>query len=329
MTERKKINWLLILQGWTMLWVVLGHAPLGVAGEGPGWENSLYNLAYSFPMSLFILISGYLFQMTRLAPGSKWKYGDMLADKALRLLVPMAVFTMVAFLLKVLLPSQMDREADLTLWGIVSAFLRPYNGPLREMWFIVTLFWMFILSPLWQWSLGKPWRSALLAALLLVLHYFHLDWEFLSLKRVFAYAFWFYCGILMSCRNIPEKVIAPRKFLFMVAGLVIYIAGLPLDGMICTAGAVIFSLALALALDSFLPRIFSSFRNYTYQIFLMGIFAQMGIKILYRIFDIPYIPAYLLCVAAGIYVPVLISIAVKRTGFAPLMVSIGLKPAKK
>lgn len=25
---RRKINWLLILQGWAMLWVVIGHAPL-------------------------------------------------------------------------------------------------------------------------------------------------------------------------------------------------------------------------------------------------------------------------------------------------------------
>lgn len=45
MSARKKINWLLILQGWTMLWVVLGHSPLGEAGEGPVWENVIYNAA--------------------------------------------------------------------------------------------------------------------------------------------------------------------------------------------------------------------------------------------------------------------------------------------
>ena len=76
MVERKKINWLLILQGWAMLWVVIGHASLGKVGEGPEWENALFRFAYSFHMPLFIFVSGYLFNMTRLSNtrvgGYKW-----------------------------------------------------------------------------------------------------------------------------------------------------------------------------------------------------------------------------------------------------------------
>lgn len=56
MGNRTKINWLLILQGWAMLWVVIGHAPLGAIGEGPKLEISLYKFAYSFHMPLFILV---------------------------------------------------------------------------------------------------------------------------------------------------------------------------------------------------------------------------------------------------------------------------------
>ena len=63
---KKKINWLLILQGWTMLWVVIGHAFLGKPGEGPQWENVLTYFAYSFHMPLFMLVSGWLFYLTRL-----------------------------------------------------------------------------------------------------------------------------------------------------------------------------------------------------------------------------------------------------------------------
>ena len=62
-----RINWLLILQGWAMLWVVIGHSTVGTPGEGPGWENTLYHFAYSFHMPLFMLVSGWLFYMTRLA----------------------------------------------------------------------------------------------------------------------------------------------------------------------------------------------------------------------------------------------------------------------
>ena len=67
MAAQKKINWLLILQGWAMLWVVVGHSPIGEAGHGPVWENALYHFAYSFHMPLFMLVSGWLFYLTRLS----------------------------------------------------------------------------------------------------------------------------------------------------------------------------------------------------------------------------------------------------------------------
>lgn len=66
MTEKKTINWLLFLQGWAMLWVVIGHSFLGVAGDGPQWENALFKFAYSFHIPLFMLVSGWLFYLTRL-----------------------------------------------------------------------------------------------------------------------------------------------------------------------------------------------------------------------------------------------------------------------
>ena len=68
MGSKKKINWLLILQGWAMLWVVIGHAFLGKPGEGPEWENALFHCAYSLHMPLFMLVSGWLFYLTRLKP---------------------------------------------------------------------------------------------------------------------------------------------------------------------------------------------------------------------------------------------------------------------
>ena len=62
----KKINWLSILQGWAMFWVVVGHSPLSMDETIPAYVKFLYEFAYSFHMPLFILVSGFLFQMTRL-----------------------------------------------------------------------------------------------------------------------------------------------------------------------------------------------------------------------------------------------------------------------
>lgn len=72
--------------------------------------------------------------------------------------------------------------------------------------------------------------------------------------------------------------------------------------------------------------IFGSFRNYTYQIFLLGIFIQIGIKIIYDKLGIqgtyPYF--YILCVLSGIYIPVLISKVIQRIGNKYLNMLIGL-----
>lgn len=78
----KKLTWLLILQAWTMLWVVIGHAPLSAPASESMLDNSVHSLAqvlfvfaYSFHMPLFIMISGYLFYRTRIARG--WNYLEM------------------------------------------------------------------------------------------------------------------------------------------------------------------------------------------------------------------------------------------------------------
>ena len=69
---RKKITWILILQAWAMLWVVIGHSPLKmpISESDPFYVNILYDIAYSFHMPLLVLVSGYLFYMTRME--SNW-----------------------------------------------------------------------------------------------------------------------------------------------------------------------------------------------------------------------------------------------------------------
>lgn len=144
MAEKKKINWLLILQGWAMLWVVIGHAFLGKPGEGPQWENELFNFAYSFHMPLFMLVSGWLFYLTRLRLNkntlSQWTCCAIVKDKAVRLLISGLVFCIVSFALKVAFPGEMSRQVGLNVNDVAHAFLYPYDNPFREFWFIAPCF---------------------------------------------------------------------------------------------------------------------------------------------------------------------------------------------
>ena len=108
-------------------------------------------------------------------------------------------------------------------------------------------------------------------------------------------------------------------------GVVVYVIGIYTDAFIKTAGGITLSFGLALLLDKYFPKAFFSFRNYTYQIFLMGIFAQIAVKIIFKHVGIPYLLGFLMCIVAGLYTPVVISKIAKRTHWKPLLLCLGLK----
>lgn len=123
--KRIKINWLLILQGWAMLWVVIGHSSLLGPDNGPVWESCLTKFAYSFHMQLFILVSGWLFFFTRLNIEKEWGYAKTIGEKTVRLLVPGLVFSLIAIAVKLVFPGDMSRAVDMSLGGGTSCLFIP------------------------------------------------------------------------------------------------------------------------------------------------------------------------------------------------------------
>lgn len=331
MGNNKKINWLLILQGWAMLWVVIGHAPLTDVATCPTWVAVLYKFAYSFHMPLFMLVSGWLFWLTRLSVnesiwgGQKWTYAQIVKDKALRLLIPGLVFSLFAFVVKTAFPGEVDRQIDFNLREISHCFLYPYDNPLRELWFIVTLFWLMIFAPFWKIVMRKDWSMWTILCVLAVLHFINPEVELLCIGRVFSFAIWFYLGLVLCKKGIIEKVFKENPLMVLTIGIILYIGGRFSHPFIATVGGITLSFGIALLADKHIPRLFISFRNYTYQIFLMGIFAQILIKIIYNRFDAPYMPLYVLCILAGLYVPVLISKVLEYINLKPLLICVGLK----
>ena len=317
----KKINWLLILQGWTMLWVVIGHAPLRIEGIVPEFAALLYDIAYSFHMPLFILISGYLFYTTRLSASStKWSYKAIMMG------------------MKSLLPGEMNRAASFTFQEFFLAILYPREGPLLEMWFIAVILWMFALTPYWRVCLKSRWLTIATLTILLALHiwvdYLPLD-TFLCLKDCAYYGIYFFIGLLASKYGFDDKY-KPMKYLIIAVGATLYLClwntdiqfGLAMSGIAISVG-------LAFILDSIYPKAFSTFRDYTYQIFLIGIFAQIAVKIIYKYIlsmglgashpTLVYIVFYLTCIALGLYIPVAISKVAKYINWSPILLCLGLK----
>ena len=274
-TGRKKINWILILQGWAMLWVVIGHSTIGSKESWPEYARLLFKFAYSFHMALFMFTSGFLFFMTRLAV-EKWTYKAIIIDKAKRLLIPGLVFFLIALGLKLAFPGEISRKVGLGGHEILRMLLFPYLNPFREMWFIVVLFWMFVLTPVWKWTLKGNIKSSVMLMLLILLHLFyphHPYMRFLCIGGFCKYAIWFFGGVLMSKSGIVNSIIKRNiPWMPIAVGVILYAIGYLFNPFGMKAGGIIMSIGLSLVLDKYIPSMFKGFRNYTYQIFLMGIF---------------------------------------------------------
>lgn len=329
MTEKKKINWLLILQGWAMLWVVIGHSYLGEMFNGPYLENLFIQFAYSFHMPLFIMISGYLFYMTRIAKTTKAEgvntYASIIWDKFKRLLIPGFVFSILAFIVKFIFAGEVSRQVSVSASDIAHMYLYPLDNPLRELWFIAVLMWLFVVYPLWKFTLHKKWTAILTLVILAVLHFINIDVELLCIGRACKYAVWFYAGLIVSKYDIVNRFVQSKSILTLAAGTAIYCLGIFTSPFITKIGGILFSIGLALLLDKYLPKTFFTFRNYTYQIFLIGIFAQIFVKIMYRHFGGQYYLMFVICILMGVYVPVAISKIIEKINWKPLSMCVGLK----
>lgn len=261
--------------------------------------------------------------------GRKWSYLQIVKDKALRLLIPGLVFSIVALTLKVAFPGEMTRRVNLSFPGIAHSYLYPNDNPMRELWFIATLFWIFMLTPFWRWALERKWTIWTVMVALVVLHFVHLSVELLCMGRVFNYALWFYLGLVICKEEYVDKYLGKHPWLTLAIGVTIYclmflVQG-PIGVFLGVVGGIVASFGLALIADRYLPKLFLSFRNYTYQIFLMGIFAQMFVKIVYRHFSMPYVAGFVICLLAGLYVPVVVSKVIGKIDWKPLKMCVGLK----
>ncbi len=314
-----------------MLCVVIGHAPLLSIMDGvvpPEPVFTLYKMVYAFHMPLFVFVSGYLFQMTRIE--KPVPYGKMYLEKLVRLGIPALVFIFIATIAKSLFPHEMSRPIVISIRTFVDAILFPGESALNETWFIATLLWYFALQPAWR-ACSKWWVALILGIVFIITFYVPTpDGDNLfCYKNALHYAVFFLMGTAAKRYNIFER----PMWLYTGIGVAVAVVITGIEhftiGNIQLGYALLgitLSIAGAKTADRHIPWLFLSFRNYTYQIYLMGIFAQIAVKILYRHGYIPtYALGYILCIACGIYLPVAASKIVEKINNKYIKILIGLK----
>lgn len=313
---KQKITWLQVLQGWSMLLVVIGHITLTGTFENPETPVSaaIETIIYSFHMPLFMFISGFLFYYTKISRNIAYK--DVVIDKLKRLGIPFLFFTLFTFAVKFAFTPFMARPVELSISQFVNSFLYPGSNPLSEMWFVATLFIIMLFYPVLKYMITSPFKIGILILGCLALNlYFPDDIELLCLSNV-AYMLLFFCmGILFCQFHLHQYLSTPWILIVLLALFVAFtfMPGCPL--LLLNLTGIVASVSLALNLTPLVPRLFASFRDYTFQIFLLGIFPQIAIRIVYSQIphsEISYWTLYLASILIGIYFPVLVAKVIEK-----------------
>ncbi len=321
--SKPRIEWLGVLQGFSMLLVVLGHVTLTNTFQDPSTPliATMERAIYSFHMPLFIFISGWLFCHTCI--DRDLPYRGMIKKKLHRLGLPFLFFTCVTMVIKLALPHLMKRTVDLN--EIIDTFLLFRSNPLEEMWFVITLLVLMSAYPIYKWLLRNGYLLWGLLAVIIIFFISPRDFNYYQLGKVAIMLPYFVAGILCCHYGIIEKYASNWWVLFMsaiifVCSNVLQLADRWINSdvvlIINACTGIIFSICICAAITSFRPQTFSSFSRYTFQIFLLGIFFQMAIRVIYgKIGEMsPWVyPAlFATSVIAGVYIPVVISKFIKR-----------------
>ena len=171
--KEKKIVWLLILQGWSMLWVVIGHAgPANSIEEFPQFAQLLWNFAYSFHMPLFIMISGFFSRKKDI--NSFWR-------SISRLIRIYMLFHIIWISIDILNNKQLDYTR--------------FFYPSFSLWYIHCLIlWRILLQYIPSKFLDKPIYIISISSLISLLGGFIPVSNFLALQRLFTFMPLFFIG---------------------------------------------------------------------------------------------------------------------------------------
>lgn len=300
-----KINWISILQGWAMFLVVLGHCSI--------WTENKWcmDFCYGVHMPLFMFISGGLFYMTRLKKDWQWK--DVAIDKLKRLGIPYVFFITFAYGLKVALANKVKHGVSLSLPDFLEGFVYPMNSGMKEMWFVAALLLIMFAFPIYKKTIYK--RNICLLVLMVAMlmpciFNSYIGGGLFNWQGAIRYFVFFYAGMLFFKFDLVNRLNGISGGLILTLlyiGICCYRKELTVIVAFVGIGGFIW---LSKYFSMKYPKLLGSFRDYSFQIFLLGIYPQMFVELfLMKKFTADWMQPILLIVSVllGLYVPVLIS----------------------
>ncbi len=297
-------------------------------------QNHLFctNISYPFHpirMPLFIFISGGLLYLSRIRKNIPIK--ALYIDKFQRIMIPFLFFVTVYYILTIIFNQFLKTPLEFSWSHFFKSFIYFRNYPSQPFWFLAVLMFFMLMYPLLCY-LCKSWKMMLFFLLLCCSVYFidsnlESKWNILYIMELHHYLVFFFFGIFFFNYDLYKYL----KSVFVLPVLIILYAisyYYSVDLLTPLLGIMLMC-ALCLHIGRYLPSLFSSFREYIFQIYLMSLPFQLFIeqilwKKLFYNEELFYI-FYVLDLLSGIFLPVFISKVVEHCDIRIVRLCFGLK----
>ena len=295
--------------------VVAGHS----IHQYPGFAIHLipYRMLYSFHMPLFIFISGFLMAYTTdIYSDPRIKPGRFVLNKIKRLLLPMAVLTVITFVPRSIMSGMADDPIEFSWHSFLTSFYDRDALIIPTFWYLQASFVILSLTFCIMYA-GRKLRIApgmLVATLLIVFIAYSLsslpDIKFLSIEKVKELGMFFIlgCGYALI-RERVDRLIPWEKTWFLILTVVLWAAcfyafEFTVWWPICSLLGIMMCISLAKILEDRNLRFLDHLKGATYLIFLLSWYFNVASQqVLSHFVALPWWCYSILSLITGIYVP--------------------------
>ena len=328
---KQRIEWLAVLRGLNILLVVMVHVQLVDMSTG---QNHVFCNALSFPfhpirMPLFIFISGGLLYLSRIRKDISTK--ALYKDKFQRIMIPFVFFVVVYYLIKLVFNQFAKTPIEVSWTNFLESFVYYRGHSSQSLWFLAVLMFLMLLYPLFRYLCDNKYR--MICFLLFCSGIFFIDtdlesrWNVFYILEVQHYLVYFFFGIFFFRFELYKYLTSIPALCFLI---LLYAACYYFSlGLLTSIIGICMMCSLCLKIGTYLPNLFSSFREYIFQIYLMSLPFQNFVElILWKHFfynEQLLLLFYAINLLSGLFIPVMISKLVERCPYKYLRLCFGLQ----
>lgn len=296
-----------VLRAVAIILVVLGHSFIGTESNTV-LMNFIIKVIYSFHMPIFFFISGFLaIKILNLKSIEEKKV--FLKKKFYELMIPYLIVTLLALPVKILMSSFVKRPIVLKEF-LVDLIFFPNKNPVAALWFIYTLFLIFVIVVI---SNKIKLKNMIYISLALILLSSFVKLEFMNFYGVFRNLIFFYLGLWYRKNYNYKKYI--NLSVFLISFVVIIVINLiPTQNeilyIITGISGIVLSYYIANTIKNYntgLNKILNIINNYALPIYLFSWFTQNCVGYtFYKILDLNYTFTIVVTFIAG-FIPIIIA----------------------